>query len=63
MQRDHISLLCVTGRICQIKSMAKYRPTLTTALDRQLLTRGTWHFAFLTTGGKSAVNQSQTCIN
>jgi hypothetical protein len=31
--------------------------------ERHLLTRGSRHFAFFTTGGKSAVNQSQTCID
>jgi hypothetical protein len=30
---------------------------------RHLLAQGSWHFAFFTTGGKNAVNQSQTCIN
>ena len=28
-----------------------------------LLTRGSWHFAFFTGGGKSAANQSQTCVD
>jgi len=31
--------------------------------ERHLLTRISWHFAFFTTDGKSAVNQSQTCID
>jgi len=31
--------------------------------EQRLLTQGSWHFAFFTTGGKNAVSQSQTCIN
>jgi hypothetical protein len=33
------------------------------ALSGILLTRGRWHLAFFTTGGKNAVNQSQTYID
>jgi len=31
--------------------------------ERYLLTRVSWHFAFFTKDGKSAVNQSPTCID
>jgi hypothetical protein len=31
--------------------------------ERHLLTRVSWHLAFITKDGKSAVNQSPTCID
>jgi hypothetical protein len=31
--------------------------------ERHILAGVSWHFTFFTTDGKSAVNQSQTCIN
>jgi len=31
--------------------------------EQHILTQGSLHFAFLTTGGKNAVNQSHACIN
>jgi len=47
---------CAPGRVGQ-------SGTKLGGFERHLLTRVSCHFAFFTTDGKSAVNQSLNCIN